>query len=320
MSIRRRWSTVLLLGFAMSGAWAAESPVTAQGKAGPLAGTLTTPAETSGKHPLVLMIPGSGPTDRDGNNPMGVRAASLRMLATDLAAQGIASVRVDKRGMFGSASPGLDANKITIDDYADDVDAWVQQLRKTSGNSCVWLLGHSEGALVAEVAATRSKGVCGVIIVSGAGRPAADVLLSQLQRNPANAPLLPQATAAIDALRHGHTVDASTIPAPLAPLFRPAVQGYLISWFAVDPVRVLQQYKGRVQVIQGTDDLQVEVDDAKRLAAARPGIELTLIDGMNHVLKTPAPGVAANRASYGDPDLPLSPALVPAIVAFVNGK
>ena len=65
----------------------------------------------------MLIVPGSGPTDRDGNNPMGVAAAPYRMLAEALAARGIGSVRIDKRGMFASAGAAADPNAVTIGDY-----------------------------------------------------------------------------------------------------------------------------------------------------------------------------------------------------------
>nr|WP_233171868.1 alpha/beta fold hydrolase [Dyella sp. ASV21] len=320
MQTLRRWSAILTLGIACGTVWASETPITVQGPAGALAGTLQTPDTALAHAPLVLIIPGSGPTDRDGNSPNGLRAGSYRLLAQDLAAQGIATARIDKRGLFGSAHAGVDANQVTIDDYAGDVEAWVRQLRKNTGTSCVWLLGHSEGALVAEVAAARTQGVCGLILVNGAGRSSADVLEEQLERNPANASLLPQAKTAIDALRKGQHVDVSPYPEPLQRLFRTNVQGFLISWFAQDPVQRLRDYKGPALVIQGTADLQITVDDAKRLAGARPGVRLKLVEGMNHVLKTPGEGMQANLASYGNADLPLADALVPAIAGFVHGR
>ena len=73
--------------------------LTAPGPEGPLAGTLLDP---DGKAPLVLLIPGSGPTDRDGNNPLGVAGGPYRQLAEALAANGIGTLRIDKRGLFGS--------------------------------------------------------------------------------------------------------------------------------------------------------------------------------------------------------------------------
>lgn len=143
----------------------ADRDIAAPGPQGPLKGSWTGPEGP--RVPVVLMIPGSGPTDRDGNSPRGLKAASLRLLAEGLANRGIASVRIDKRGMFASAGAIPDANKVTIDDYAADTRAWIAAIRAKTGAPCVWVLGHSEGGLVAlDTAAARPAGLCGVIAVS----------------------------------------------------------------------------------------------------------------------------------------------------------
>jgi pimeloyl-ACP methyl ester carboxylesterase len=155
---------------------AAGVPIEASGPKGPLAGTLLRTPGTQG--PVALIIPGSGPTDRDGNNPLGVRAASYRLLAEGLFHQGVNTVRIDKRGMFGSAAAVVDPNAVTIADYVADTDAWVQAIRATTGAPCVWLIGHSEGGLVALATAKEVKNLCGLVLVSAAGRPMGDVLKS----------------------------------------------------------------------------------------------------------------------------------------------
>ncbi len=117
----------LLLALALTASPAlAQTPIEAPGPNGPLAGTLL--GEGKG-HPVVLIIPGSGPTDRDGNSPLGIAAAPYRLLAEALAAQGIATARIDKRGMFGSKAAISDANAVTIADYAADVHAWAKVIR-----------------------------------------------------------------------------------------------------------------------------------------------------------------------------------------------
>jgi pimeloyl-ACP methyl ester carboxylesterase len=310
--------TMLAAAFMMQSALGVDAPISALGAAGTLSGTFEN-SQGGGEHPqVVLIIPGSGPTDRDGNSPLGIAAAPYRLLAEALANSGISSVRIDKRGMFGSAATGLDANEVTIDAYASDVHAWIKKLLNRTGNRCVWVLGHSEGALVAEVAARNGDGICGLILVSGAGRNAADLLTSQLKENAANAPILSQALTAIDALRAGHRVDVSSFPAPLQHLFNPAVQDYEINWFSFDPVNELKVFRGPVLVIQGTHDLQTSVPDAEKLSSARPGITLKTIDGMNHVWKIPAGGRAANLASYRDSSLPLAPGLAKAVTDFIK--
>lgn len=293
-----------------------EKPLTAPGPQGELAGTFTDAGKGS---PVVLIIPGSGPTDRDGNNKLGVAAAPYRLLAEGLAKRGVSSVRIDKRGMFGSKAAIADANKVTIADYAADAHAWAASVRAATGAQCVWLLGHSEGALIALSAAQRPAGICGVVTVAGTGRKLGAVLRDQLRANPANAPLLPPAMAAIDSLEAGRAVDSSTLPEPLRPLFNAAVQPFLIDLMAHDPAKLAASLGVPLLVVQGDKDIQVSVDDAKALAAAQPKARLVLLGGVNHVLKLPAgDDRAANLAAYADPSLPIAPTVVDAVAGFVK--
>lgn len=301
---------------ATAAAGSAGVEVTVPGPQGPLAGTLIDPGKDA---PAVLIIPGSGPTDRDGNNPLGVRGAVYRQLAEALAARGIATLRIDKRGLFGSKSAIADANAVTIGDYAADVHAWIDMLRAKTGRSCVWLLGHSEGSLVALKAAQDPGGICGVILVSGAGRPYGEVIRAQLRANPANAPLLAAGEAAIDQLEAGKKVDGATLPPPLQPLFRDNVQGFLIEAFSYDPAKLVAAVKLPVLILQGDKDLQVATTEAELLKRGQPAATLKLLPGVNHVLK-PVDGDdrAANAATYGNADLAIAPAVPDAIAAFVR--
>ncbi len=281
--------------------------------AGALQGTLLSPDEDA---PIVLIVPGSGPTDRDGNNPLGGEPNSYRLLAEALAEEGIATVRVDKRGMFASAAAG-NPNAVTVGAYAEDYRAWIDAIRERTGRKCVWLLGHSEGALMVSVAAEGRKDVCGLILIAGMGRKMGEVIRNQLQANPANAPVLDQAFAAIADLEAGRHPDTSGMHRALLPLFAPQVQDFLISVFAVDPVEAVRRAKVKTLVIQGTTDLQVTEEDARLLNKA-PRTELELIRGMNHVLKKAPDERVANLATYANPDLPLHPKLADEIEEFIE--
>ncbi len=294
-----------------------EVPMEAAGPQGPLAGTMLRGSSAHG--PVALIIPGSGPTDRDGNSPLGVRAASYRLLAQGLAAEGITTVRIDKRGMFGSAGAVPDANAVTMADYVADTAAWVKSVRAQTGASCIWLIGHSEGGLVALAAAQEVENLCGVVLIAAAGRPLGDVIKSQLRANPANAPLLEAADAAIDELAAGRRVDVTALPPPLAPLFNPAVQGFLVSTFSLDPADLVAKARLPILIVQGGKDIQVSVADAERLKAANPAATLIILPDANHVLKDVAGNSPSdNLAAYQALDLPLSEGLVSGIAAFVR--
>ncbi len=310
---------LLLAAAALATAAAApiETALEAPGPHGSLKGTMLAPA--SGHAPMLLIIPGSGPVDRDGNGPRGLRTSMYKLLAEGLAARGIGSVRIDKRGMFASKDAAADGNAVTIDDYVTDVAAWTDVVRQRTGASCVWLLGHSEGALVALVAAQKLADLCGLLLVAAPGRPVGEVLRDQLRANPGNAPVLDQAMAAIDKLEAGQRVDVTGMNPALLPLFAPQVQGFVISLFSYDPARLVANVAKPVLIVQGRRDIQVSVADAERLQAADPKAKLALLDDANHVLKAVASDdVAANIATYTDPGLPLASGVVDAIVDFID--
>jgi uncharacterized protein len=316
----------LLASFALStGAMAATAPEIAQtfveapGPAGPLKGTMLVP--TSGEAPMMLIIPGSGPTDRNGNNPLGVRASTYRLLAEGLAERGIGTVRIDKRGMFGSAAAVNDANAVTIDDYVSDIEAWTAVIRKRTGVPCVWLIGHSEGGLVALATAQKSADICGLVLVATAGRPLGEVLRMQLRSNPANAPILDQSMSAIDALEAGKRVDVSGMHPALTQLFAPQVQGFLIDAFSYDPAKLIASVSKPILILQGKRDMQVGVTDAERLKEAAPKAELALLPDTNHVLKAvTSDDRRANAATYADPSLPLAAHVVDTVAGFVKAS
>ena len=295
-----------------------ERQLTAPGPLAPLVGTMLGAGKRS---PVVVIIPGSGPTDRDGNNPLGLTPSNLRMLAEGLARRGVTTVRIDKRGMFGSKAAIANGNDVTIAAYAADAHAWAKAARTATGAKCVWLLGHSEGSLVALAAAQDPRDLCGVISVSGAGRKLGTVIREQLTSNPANATILTPALATLDSLEKGQKVDSATLPAPLQPLFNNAVQPYLIDLMAQDPARLAATLKLPLLIVQGDRDLQVKVADADVLAAAQPKAKLVILPGVNHVLKIVASdSPAANFATYGDPSLPIAPGVVDAIAGFVGKR
>jgi pimeloyl-ACP methyl ester carboxylesterase len=281
----------------------------------PVVGTLALPPGT-GEVPGIVILPGSGPVDRDGNFPGG-RNDSLRLLAHGLAARGIATLRIDKRGIGESRDAAPREEQLRFSTYVADGGRWLDRLRAEPRVGRVYLLGHSEGALVATMAAGRVH-PRGLILLAGAGAKAGVGIRRQLDAARLPAELRQSAERILSALERRQTV-AEVEPA-LAALFRPSVQGYVISWLMIDPVAELAETKVPTLVVQGTTDLQTSPDDARALAEARSGITLKIIEGMNHVLKAAPADRTANLASYNDPSLPLAPQLIPTIVEFVARK
>jgi fermentation-respiration switch protein FrsA (DUF1100 family) len=295
-------------------AQAAEHDVSIDGSRAPLHGTLLTP-DNARPGPAVLLIAGSGPTDRDGNsNVASVRPANLKLIAEGLAAHGVASLRYDKRGVGGSLGAMVAPRDLRFTTYIDDAVAWARFLQSQPGVTCVILAGHSEGALIAPIAARQAK-TCGVISIEGAGRPLGVVIRAQLAAGGVPADQLAQADQVLTELERGREVPGI---APTNQLFRPAIQPYLISQLTIDPVATLKAAPAPVLIIQGETDIQVSVEDARLLAAGRPDATLVIVPGMNHVLKLAPIDRAANVAAYADPARPLAPGVMEAINAFVD--
>lgn len=282
-------------------------------KTGALYGTLCTPAKVS-RPPVALIIAGSGPTDRNGNSPMGVNCDAYKILAHRLAASGIATLRYDKRGIAESRGAMASESAVRFEDYIDDARLWLDTLKANRKFSSVIAMGHSEGSLIGLVAAKDHAGK--FISLSGIGTRAADALKRQLSNLPEKK--RDTAYAVLDSLAAGHLVKSP--PKALASLFRPSIQPYLISWFEHDPQAEIAKLKIPVLILQGTHDLQVTVQDAKLLAAADPKARLVLIDSMNHIFRIVSSERTDNVQSYTDPGRPISDEMVREIVSFIERK
>jgi uncharacterized protein len=283
--------------------------------AGALSGAMLR-AKTGGA--AILIIPGSGPTDRDGNNRLGVIGSPYKLLAEGLASKGITTVRIDKRGMFSSARAAYDANAVTISDYAGDVHAWVKVIRQQANVPCVWVAGHSEGGLVALASSRNPDGICGLILLAAPGRPFGQVMREQLQLQLGGGPMLQQAIYAIRTLEAGRHPDVYSLHPTLQQLFAPSLQDLLISMFSYDPARLIAGFRKPILILQGERDLQISVADAKRLKQAAPAAKLVLLPNANHFFKVvKSADKAANAATYSKP-VPLAPHIADEIADFVS--
>jgi pimeloyl-ACP methyl ester carboxylesterase len=284
---------------------------------GTLKGTLFTPNDVN-RPAVVLIIAGSGPTDRDGNSPLlAGKNNSLLQLADSLAARGIASLRYDKRGVAKSQIKGFKEEQMLFTDGVSDAQGWVQWLRE-KGFRKIYIAGHSEGSLVGLIAAQSEK-IKGFISIAGVGRPIDLVLREQLAAGAGPDSLKLLANRYLDTLMSGQRIAK---PNPLLfSLFRPSVQPYMISWLRYDPQQLIRSLALPVLIMQGTNDIQVKETDAELLARANPNAKLVIIENMNHVLKeVKSSAKADNMASYSNPGLPVMTQLVNAIDQFVKGK
>ncbi len=286
---------------------------------GKIHGTQLVPKSLSGANrpqPVVLILAGSGPTDRNGNSTLLPGANnSLKMLAEGLADRGIASVRYDKRGVGASISAGSQEADLRFENYVDDAAAWIRQLQADRRFSSVTVIGHSEGSLIGMLAAKKTR-ANGFVSIAGPARNAADLLGDQL-RPQLPKDLFSESEKILNSLRRGQTV--ATIPNQLQILYRPTVQPYLISWFRYTPSQEIKGLTMPVLITQGTTDIQVPVAEAKALKLAKPQGELVIVEGMNHVLKAVPLDPAQQTAAYSDPNLPVVPKLVESINKFVYG-
>jgi len=247
---------------------------------GQLAGTLLLP-DSPGPWPAALLIAGSGPTDRDGNNPLlGTRIDNLKRLAQSLARHGIASLRYDKRGLAASVYPGLSEDALRFEHLVDDAVALAASLLEDERFGRIALVGHSEGALIAALAAEDAQARA-VVSIAGAGSRASAVMRRQMADH------LPQdiaepAFATLAALEAQQPVQ--DVPDALFLLFRPTVQPYLMSWFRHDPPQVLAELPMPVLLVHGSADTQVGVEHAQWLQAGKPDARLEIVQGMDHLL------------------------------------
>ena len=266
--------------------------------------------------PVVIIIAGSGPTDMNGNS-IGLELTnnSLLYLAEELAANGIASMRYDKRGIGRSAKAAPCEEELRFEHYINDATMWADKLGNDARFNSVIIAGHSEGSLIGMIAAQQSKAVKGYISIAGCGSPANKILEKQLQNHAEW--IRKDMMAILNELCEERTVD--NVPFYTESLFRPCVQPYLISWFRYNPTKEIAKLDMPVLILQGDRDMQVGVEEAEKLYAAKQDATYYIIRDMNHVLKQCSTDNIIDQINiYNNPDLPIKTELVTYIVEFIK--
>jgi len=292
---------------------AQELPYSLMTPTGEIKGSLLMP-DTKNAVPVVLLLSGSGPTDRNGNRP-SMKCNNLKMLAEALNINGIASIRFDKRNIAQSKTATTAEINLRFETYINDTKAWIDQIAKDKRFSKIIVAGHSEGALIGLVACVNNDKVKGYISIAGTGRPADEIMKEQLQTQPMD--IRVSMYKMIDQLKNGDTI--GNVPPQYNSFFRKSVQPYMISWFKYNPQIEIAKLEIPVLIVQGTMDIQVKFTDYDLLAKAKPTARKLLIPDMNHVLKSISTiDKVAQMQTYTNPDLPLEPKLADAIVQFVK--
>ncbi len=314
----KKYITLALLAFVFIKAEAqpSEKVITISIPGGTVEGTLLSPSSNPKEKKLAIIIAGSGPTDRNGNNPLGVSAGSYKMLAESLASENIATFRYDKRGIAKSAVKGFSEANLSFDDYVNDALKVYDHMRDSLGYKNIYFIGHSEGSLIGMIA-SQKRPVKGYVSVSGAGRNIDVVITEQLTNQHQPAAIINEVTADLSSLKKGKLIDS--VPQYMYALFRPSVQPYMISWLKHDPTEEIKKVNCPILILQGTCDIQVLVRDAKNLYAANPKSKLDTIPSMTHTLKNAESGCFdKDQKTYHDATLPLNTQFVKDIVSFIN--
>lgn len=272
-------------------------------------GTLITPTSEE-KMPLVIMLQGSGPTDRNGNQSF-VKNDALKKLARNLAENGIASYRYDKRTLQAQRL-NIAEKDMRFDDFVTDAVSVLEHFQNQDKFGKLVVLGHSQGSLVGMLAAKERAD--GFISIAGLAKPIDSMLTEQIANQmPGLKENVQQAFAEMRT-----TGSTSSYNPVLESIFRPSVQPFILSWMKYDPLEEISKLEIPVLLINGSNDLQVDETEAQRLKTAHPGADLVILKNMNHILRRIEGDDLENSKSYNEPGLPLHPELIGVITKFIE--
>lgn len=259
--------------------------------------------------PLIIWVHGSGPVDRNGNQPaQNVKANYIKQFRDSINKENIAFFSYDKRTANKNNSKLLANTKIT--DFALDVERIIKYFKNDKRFSKIILIGHSQGSLIAMMA---SKEVDKYISIAGTGEQIDATIIKQITKN--NPTLAIAAQKQFDTLRVKGKIE--TVHPFLISIFGKQNQAFLYDWMQLDPKKEIKKLDIPVLILQGDKDIQVTIEDAKILHASNTNSKLVIIENMNHVLKD-IQKEEDNIKSYYSSEYQISDKLIKTISLFIK--
>lgn len=299
-----------------------DEPVRVPGNGFSLAGTLSRPvASAATRLPAVVLVGGSGPTDRD-ELVFGIPV--IGQIANALADAGFIVVRYDKRGVGQS---GGRAESASLADFAEDLRAVVKKLgeRKDVDPKRIAVAGHSEGGAIALMAAAADKRIAAVALLAANGVTGADLVLAQQQHLLDRSNLsAEEKQAKIDLQKRIHeaVITGKGLDQLTPDVRRQVDNAEFQSILMNDPAKVVPRVRQAILIVQGELDTQVAPSNADRLEAlARkrknaPSVDLVKIPGVNHLLVPATTGEVDEYATLKDAQV--SPKVIDAMVTWLK--
>lgn len=258
---------------------------------------------------LAILIAGSGPTDRDGNQNF-LKSNSLKSLAIALANQDISTFRYDKRIVKQLLTNNIDKN-IMFDDFVTDAVSVLEYFKSQNRYKNLVIIGHSQGSLVGMLAA--QQGAMGFVSLAGAGQKISEVITEQITKT---APIFTEDTKRVfDIMKNGQTT--SDYPPALFSIFNPEIQPFIMNWMQYSPAEEIKKLNIPILIVNGTKDLQVSVEEAQLLKDVAPDSQLSIIENMNHVLFTIEGDDLENSKSYNEPYRKINQTLIDTVTKFI---
>ena len=270
-------------------------------------GTLLTPKDQN-IAPLVILIAGSGPTDRNGNQSF-MKNDMLKKIAESMSNNGIASFRYDKRIVKQIRNKTIDKD-ISFDDFVTDAKSVISYFKPNY--KTIVVAGHSQGSLVGLLA--LEEGVSGFISLAGAGKPIDEILIEQISKT---APMfLEDSKRVLTLLKAGKTT--TNFPMALSSIFNLDVQGFMSNWMQYNPTEEMKKHNIPTLIINGDKDLQVSVDEANLLHKAAQNGVLLIVEKMNHIMVKIEGKQLENMKSYNDTSLEISPEVEKSMIEIIK--